>query len=204
MSMTEIQLLRDDVRRLQSQLKNYEQGYMGVPNGKATLDRLKEENDTLRNEVVDLKYKLSEANERAADAKNDYDELLEMHEKEVNELRNELNKLDLNPFVKVLYSSGFLDKSVGGRNRLYKWMREIGIFMKSKVYWNEPYQEYFDRKWFEYQEKTLTNGKTVYVPIITSHGCSSIVELLRKNGLWHTNMTYEETKKYCESKEETK
>ena len=139
-----------------------------------------------------------EAETKLKEVTADYDELLSKHEQYVNEIRNELNKLDINPFVKVLYSTGFLDEKVGGRNRLYDWLRDVGVFMKSKTAWNEPYQEFFDRGWFKYQEKDLPFGESVYVPIITKRGCSSIVEMLRKAGLWHSDLTYEEAKKAME------
>lgn len=174
---------------------------MLIPGGVARRD------DGRMTELLEMETRKREAEARRADQAEaklkevtaDYDELLSKHEQYVNEMRNELNKLDMNPFVKVLYSSGHLDKKVGGRNRLYEWLRDVGVFMKSKTAWNEPYQTYFDRGWFKYQEKDLPFGESVNVPIITKKGCSGIVEMLRKDGLWHSDLTYEEVKKEMEA-----
>ena len=64
-----------------------------------------------------------------------------------------------------------------GRNRMMRWLREHGILMKD----NTPYQRYINNGWLTLGEKTLANGTTVPVPLITGKGQRPLAYMIIKD-----------------------
>ncbi len=70
-------------------------------------------------------------------------------------------------------------KSLGtGRDRLFRFLREIGILMANNV----PYQQYLDRGYFRVIEKVINMGGTEIVKpqtLVTTKGVAFIAKLLK-------------------------
>jgi len=70
-------------------------------------------------------------------------------------------------------------KSLGtGRDRLFRFLREIGILMANNV----PYQQYLDRGYFRVIEKVINMGETEIVKpqtLVTTKGVAFIAKLLK-------------------------
>ena len=93
-----------------------------------------------------------------------------------NAIAETSDSIDVGTFSKLLKDENVF---VGGRNKLFKWLRDNNFLMKD----NEPYQKYINNGVFEYVEytyKTPYGEKLGHKTKISPKGQIYLVEKLRK------------------------
>ena len=94
----------------------------------------------------------------------------------VNAITESSDSIDMGKFSKLVKDE---EVFIGGRNKLFNWLRNNGYLMKD----NTPYQRYIDNKVFEFIEytyKTPYGQKIGHKTLVTPKGQVYLVEKLRK------------------------
>ena len=92
-----------------------------------------------------------------------------------NQVSNTDNLIDMNAMAKLAVEE---DIPIG-RNRLFRWLREIEILMSG----NLPYQKYIDRGYFAVKESVFETDsmcRTYQQTFVTGRGQQFVINLLKK------------------------
>ena len=71
---------------------------------------------------------------------------------------------------------------VFGRNKLFEYLRNKGIFMSKHERWNVPYQKYIKQGYFKLKEKVNPDGETRPQTFVTPKGYSFLIKRLKEDG----------------------